>query len=184
MFNEIINIEDSCIGNFSLDEEELYGKAIELYEREYPEEKGSIYIENDAFDCQGAALPNDKSLHRKKTSTHIPDFWRIFRTLKQEEDMKKTGIIRRVDDLGRIVIPREIRRLARIQEGDPLEICFENKTICLQKYSTTTELEELLSELSEQVMAVKLDKIQFGRIIECLGYIREYLESVSEDENK
>ena len=37
-------------------------------------------------------------------------------------DMKATGIVRRIDDLGRIVIPKEIRRSFRIKEGDPLEI--------------------------------------------------------------
>ena len=48
--------------------------------------------------------------------------------------MRATGIIRRVDDLGRVVIPKEIRRNLGIREGDPLEIFVENGCICLRKY--------------------------------------------------
>lgn len=49
--------------------------------------------------------------------------------------MKATGIVRRIDDLGRIVIPKEIRRAMRIYEGDPLEIFFDtDNNIVLKKY--------------------------------------------------
>ena len=41
---------------------------------------------------------------------------------KKENNMKATGIVRRIDELGRVVIPKEIRRTLRIREGDPLEI--------------------------------------------------------------
>ena len=53
--------------------------------------------------------------------------------------MKATGIVRRIDDLGRIVIPKEIRRSMRIREGDAMEISLENNRICLEKYSTSDE---------------------------------------------
>lgn len=58
--------------------------------------------------------------------------------------MKATGIVRRIDDLGRIVIPKEIRRTLRIREGDPLEIFtdIEGKVI-LKKYSPIGELGSL-----------------------------------------
>ena len=50
--------------------------------------------------------------------------------------MKATGIVRRIDDLGRIVVPKEIRRTLRIREGDPLEIlCWEREEVILKKYS-------------------------------------------------
>lgn len=52
--------------------------------------------------------------------------------------MKATGIIRRVDDLGRVVIPKEIRRNFGIREGDPLEIFVDNGYICLRKYQPET----------------------------------------------
>ena len=48
--------------------------------------------------------------------------------------MKATGIVRRIDDLGRVVIPKEIRRTMRIREGDPLEIFLDGDHIVLQKY--------------------------------------------------
>lgn len=48
--------------------------------------------------------------------------------------MKATGIVRRIDDLGRIVIPKEVRRTMRIREGDPLEIFTENNMVCITKY--------------------------------------------------
>lgn len=51
--------------------------------------------------------------------------------------MRATGIIRRVDDLGRVVIPKEIRKNMRIREGEPLEIFLDgNHTICFRKYQT------------------------------------------------
>lgn len=51
--------------------------------------------------------------------------------------MKATGIVRRIDDLGRVVIPKEIRRTMRIREGDPLEIYLseDGKGVCFRKYS-------------------------------------------------
>lgn len=54
--------------------------------------------------------------------------------------MRATGIIRRVDDLGRVVIPKEIRRTLKIREGDPLEIFTENDCVCFQKYSVLGSL--------------------------------------------
>lgn len=56
--------------------------------------------------------------------------------------MKATGIVRRVDELGRVVVPREIRRSLRIREGDPLEIFTDNGTIVFKKYSPIGELGE------------------------------------------
>lgn len=55
--------------------------------------------------------------------------------------MRATGIVRRIDDLGRIVIPREIRKNLGIAEGDPLELFVdkENDMVCFQKYNVTME---------------------------------------------
>ena len=55
--------------------------------------------------------------------------------------MKATGIVRRIDDLGRVVIPKEIRRTLRIKEGTPLEIFTDREgEIILKKYSPIGEL--------------------------------------------
>ena len=55
--------------------------------------------------------------------------------------MKATGIVRRIDDLGRVVIPKEIRRTMRIREGDPLEIFVSNEgEVIFKKYSPSSEL--------------------------------------------
>lgn len=64
--------------------------------------------------------------------------------------MKATGIIRRIDDLGRVVIPKEIRRNMRIHEGDPLEIFVADggKSVIFQKYSVLGPLEELCKSLA------------------------------------
>ncbi|MBQ6844251.1 MAG: AbrB/MazE/SpoVT family DNA-binding domain-containing protein [Agathobacter sp.] len=66
--------------------------------------------------------------------------------------MKATGIVRRIDDLGRIVIPKEIRRTMRIREGDPMEIFTSREgEILLKKYSPVGELGEFAMELAESV---------------------------------
>jgi len=57
--------------------------------------------------------------------------------------MKATGIVRRIDDLGRVVIPKEIRRTMRIREGDPLEIYTNNDgEVIFRKYSAINEMSE------------------------------------------
>ena len=55
--------------------------------------------------------------------------------------MKATGIVRRIDELGRVVIPKEIRRTLRIKEGDPLEIFTDRDELTLKKYSPIATLE-------------------------------------------
>ena len=64
--------------------------------------------------------------------------------------MKATGVVRRIDDLGRIVIPKEIRKTLRIKEGDPLEI-FTDKDgeVILKKYSPIGELSEFAINYAE-----------------------------------
>ena len=64
--------------------------------------------------------------------------------------MKATGVVRRIDDLGRVVIPKEIRRTLRIKEGDPLEIFTEREgEIILKKYSPIGELSEFATGYAE-----------------------------------
>lgn len=64
--------------------------------------------------------------------------------------MKATGIVRRIDDLGRVVIPKEIRRTLRIREGDPLEIFTDHDgQVILKKYSPIGELGTFAKEYAE-----------------------------------
>ena len=64
--------------------------------------------------------------------------------------MKATGIVRRIDDLGRVVIPKEIRRTLRIREGDPLEIFTDRDgEVILKKYSPISELGQFAKEYAE-----------------------------------
>ena len=66
--------------------------------------------------------------------------------------MKATGIVRRIDDLGRVVIPTEIRRTMRIREGDPLEIFTSaGGEVIFKKYSPIGELSTFASEYAESL---------------------------------
>ena len=66
--------------------------------------------------------------------------------------MKATGIVRRIDDLGRVVIPKEIRRTLRIREGDPLEIFVDREgEVILKKYSPIGELGDFAQEYTDSL---------------------------------
>ncbi len=66
--------------------------------------------------------------------------------------MKATGIVRRIDDLGRVVIPKEIRRTLRIREGDPLEIFVDRDgEVILKKYSPIGELGDFAREYADSL---------------------------------
>ena len=82
--------------------------------------------------------------------------------------MKATGIVRRIDDLGRVVVPKEIRRTLRIREGDPLEIFTDREgEIILKKYSPIGELSVFAKQFAESMaqttghIAVIADRDQF-----------------------
>ena len=70
-------------------------------------------------------------------------------------NMKATGIVRRIDDLGRIVIPKEIRRTLRIRESDPLEIFTDREgEIILKKYSPIGEMSTFAKQYAESLAQV------------------------------
>ncbi|RDW16858.1 stage V sporulation protein T [Oceanobacillus chungangensis] len=76
--------------------------------------------------------------------------------------MKATGIVRRIDDLGRVVIPKEIRRTLRIREGDPLEIFVDREgEVILKKYSPINELSHFAQEYAEALF----NSLQFPVLI-------------------
>ena len=107
--------------------------------------------------------------------------------------MRATGIVRRIDDLGRVVIPKEIRKTLRIREGDPLEIfTAKDGEVILKKYSPIGELNEFSQEYAETLG----ETLGYGVIITDLDYkeksISKELEQLIEnretkeikDENK
>ena len=95
--------------------------------------------------------------------------------------MKATGIVRRIDDLGRVVIPKEIRRTMRIREGDPLEIYTDREgEVIFKKYSPIGELTSFAEQYADTLHKVcMMDVIICDRdvVIACAGVPkREYLD--------
>lgn len=75
------------------------------------------------------------------------------KTLKGEK-MKATGIVRRIDELGRVVIPKEIRRTLRIKEGDPLEIYTDRDELLFKKYSPLLSLDRFAESFTKSLNCV------------------------------
>lgn len=110
--------------------------------------------------------------------------------------MKATGIVRRIDDLGRVVIPKEIRRTLRIREGDPLEIFTDREgEVILKKYSPIGELSTFAKQYAEslaQTMGCLVSVCDMDQIVAAAGggkkelqekYISKSLEKELEERN-
>lgn len=110
--------------------------------------------------------------------------------------MKSTGVVRRIDELGRIVIPKEIRRNLGIRDGENIEIFTDNDSIILKKYyrmSTNTDLATTLSELiyntfNDKVIITDREKViaSSGLNMALVGNVltEEYLNIIEEREIK
>ena len=87
--------------------------------------------------------------------------------------MKATGIVRRIDDLGRVVIPKEIRRTMRIREGDPLEIYTDREgEVIFKKYSPIGELAGFATQYAEtlhKICAMAVVVTDRDAVIACAG---------------
>ncbi len=82
--------------------------------------------------------------------------------------MKNIGIIRRIDDLGRVVVPKEIRRTLGIRKGDPLEVYIDRDMVCYKKYNAEGELAGLLDKvylLLEEKNELSEDEIELRKAI-------------------
>lgn len=104
----------------------------------------------------------------KNQKKKLPNFW-VFGIIFsychnlriKGENMKATGIVRRIDELGRVVIPKEIRSTLRLKSGDPLEIFTDRDELMLKKYSPIASLEKFssgtaksLSDLSGHIAVI------------------------------
>lgn len=99
--------------------------------------------------------------------------------------LKTTGIIRRIDDLGRIVIPKELRRTLRIKNGDSLEIFVDDEDIILKKYSPMESIEEAATKYVDsfnQVIKHSVIVTDKDKVIAASGILKKkYLgKSISE----
>ena len=92
--------------------------------------------------------------------------------------MKSTGIVRRVDDLGRIVMPKEIRKNLGIGIGDPVEFFVDKQRVIVQKYNTAGSVEELLDNLEKEIV-LKSDLMPAELMEKLLAKTDEMKEIVS-----
>lgn len=100
--------------------------------------------------------------------------------------MKTTGIVRRVDDLGRIVIPKEIRRTLHIKEGDAMEIYLDNNdTVCFKKYygsweygEATIDLMAAIRDAMDDMYITEEDKTAMSGAIALLDQVKTLLLNV------
>ena len=95
--------------------------------------------------------------------------------------MKATGIVRRIDDLGRVVIPKEIRRTMRIREGDPLEIYTDREgEVIFKKYSPVGELADFAAQYAEtlhKICNLSVAICDRDAVIACSGvHKKDYLD--------
>ena len=98
--------------------------------------------------------------------------------------MKATGVVRRIDDLGRIVIPKEIRRNLRIRDGESLEIFVDDNDIVLKKFSIMRNIDVYASNLVESLYSLlkKCIVITDGdSVIACSNNIKELLNKPISD---
>lgn len=92
----------------------------------------------------------------------------------------KTGIVRRIDDLGRVVIPKEIRSHLHINEGDPLEISVEDNKVCFELYHPEIPFKDELIKLSVYLRNNPINDKTDEFILKRVNEILDYLEADNE----
>lgn len=87
--------------------------------------------------------------------------------------MRSSGIVRRIDDLGRVVVPSGMRKILNISKGDSIEVFMENGTICFRKYYPEDNCKMLVSQAVEALQgddtADKLIKQKLEEVLKMLG---------------
>lgn len=91
--------------------------------------------------------------------------------------MKARGVIRRIDHLGRVVIPKDFRRSNCIKDGDPVEIiCNANNEIVIRKYDPHKDLYDHIAYLSEQIEIYKFDLDKNKKVLSLFEQIKSVLK--------
>ena len=100
--------------------------------------------------------------------------------------MKTTGMFRRIDDAGRVVIPREIRKILGIKGGDSLEIFADRNEIILRKYDVSIGLSELVRRLENEFSDVKddIERETADKIYKHINALRELVQGIEEGGNE
>lgn len=97
--------------------------------------------------------------------------------------MKATGIVRKVDDLGRVVLPIELRRNLGIGIGDPLEIYTENDAIILKRYNVVDDVVSVAERLKKMVEAESNPKARL-ELLKTIGDILETTKKMPKGRSK
>lgn len=101
--------------------------------------------------------------------------------------MNTTGIVRRIDDLGRIVIPKEIRKKCRIKEGDPLEIVgVKETTIIIKKYNPIINYHDYFQEIVDDMKDNNMPSekiLHISRMFEAIEYMMTEETDTKEETN-
>ncbi len=99
--------------------------------------------------------------------------------------MRATGVVRRIDDLGRIVIPKEIRRNLRIRDGESLEIFVDGNNIILKKFSIMRNVDEYARTMADALYSITKKSIiitDCDSVIACSSNLKDLLnKSISDD---
>lgn len=94
--------------------------------------------------------------------------------------MKNCGIIRKIDELGRIVLPKELRKTLNVHPGDDFQITIDNEKIILEKYSILDNYENILINIINCFLSVKKNRIYFVINNRVINYNSEIITSVIE----
>lgn len=93
--------------------------------------------------------------------------------------MISTGIVRRIDELGRVVIPKEIRRSLKIKDGDPLEIFRDKDKLVLVKYAPTDDKQdavdtlcEWLKDVEQSAVLTDIERITFKMLLDKVANVK------------
>lgn len=99
--------------------------------------------------------------------------------------MRATGVVRRIDDLGRIVIPKEIRRNLRIRDGESLEIFVDGNDIILKKFSIMQNIDEYARTMADALYSITKKNVVItdsDSVIACSNNLKDLLgKSISDD---